>query len=463
MAEAASDSSAPAHAYSWRDVLASLRRPRILAMLALGFAAGLPFLLTGNTLGAWLRDEGTSLAAIGFLSWVGLAYSFKYLWAPILDSVRLPIIGRLGKRRSWILLAQAGIIFGLGAMVFVGPQGGLVLFGAFALVVAFSSATQDIAIDAWRIEVAESDEELGLMSAAYQLGYRIAILITNALIFNIAAAIDWSGSFALMAVLMLIGVGAALLTSEPQAEKAAIGANAPREDKPVWTLSGAFDAIIGPFISFFKAHGRLGVLLLFAVSLYRLPDFIMGPMVNPFYGDLGLSREMIGSMRASVGLVATFIGIAGGGIAAVRLGFSKALILGAFLVPASNIGLAVMAFTGPAPEVFATALFIENFSEGFGGTVLIAWMSSLTSFGYAATQYALLSSFYSVLGKFLKGFSGVIVEDSLQPALGAMPGYAAFFAGTAALGIPAIFIIIWTARAHMRAEERRAADPGPAS
>jgi len=451
----ASGERAEAPQYSWKDVLASLKEPRILAMLALGFAAGLPFLLTGNTLGAWLRDEGTSLAAIGFLSWVGLAYSFKYLWAPVLDSVRLPVIGRLGKRRSWILLAQSGVIFGLGAMVFVGPQGGLVLFGVFALVVAFSSATQDIAIDAWRIEVAESDEELGLMSAAYQLGYRISLLITNALIFNIAAVIDWSGSFLLMAALMLIGVFAALLTTEPQASKAAVGSNAPREEKAPWTISGAIDAVLGPFIAFFKAHGRLGILLLFAVSLYRLPDFIMGPMVNPFYGDLGLSREAIGSMRASVGLVATFIGIAGGGLAAVRLGFTKALILGAFLVPASNVGLAVMAFAGPANEVFAAALFVENFSEGFGGTVLVAWMSSLTSFGYAATQYALLSSFYSVLGKFLKGFSGTIVENGLQPALGEMPGYAAFFAGTAALGIPAIFIIIWTARAHMRAEAAR--------
>lgn len=447
--------------YNWRDVLLSLRHPRVLAMLALGFAAGLPFLLTGNTLGAWLRDEGTSLAAIGFLSWVGLAYSFKYLWAPILDSVRLPLIGRFGKRRSWILLAQAGIIVGLCAMVAVGPQGGLVLFGSFALIVAFSSATQDIAIDAWRIEVAESDEELGLMSAAYQLGYRVSLLITNALIFNIASVIDWSASFLLMAALMLLGVLAALLTTEPQASKATVGGNAPREEKSLWTLSGALDAIIGPFISFFKAHGRLGILLLFAVSLYRLPDFIMGPMVNPFYGDLGITRETIGNMRLSVGLIATFIGIAAGGLAAVRLGFARALILGAFLVPASNLGLAAMALLGPANEVFATALFIENFSEGYGGTVLIAWMSSLTSFGYAATQYALLSSFYTVLGKVLKGFSGTIVENGLQPAFGDMPGYAVFFGGTAAIGIPAMLIIIWTARAHMRAEASRAARAKP--
>lgn len=435
---------------NWRDVLSSLRNPRVAVMLALGFSAGLPFMLTGNTLGAWLRDEGTTLAAIGFLSWIGLAYSLKFFWAPVLDSVRLPVIGALGKRRSWILLAQAAVVAGLVAMVTIGPSGGLTLFGAFALVVAFSSATQDIAIDAWRIEIADSEEQLGILTAAYQLGYRAALLLTNAFIFNFAARIDWSASYLLMAVLMGVGVFAALIAAEPQAEESAVARHTTREDKPVWTLRGAFDAVAGPFIAFFKTHGRLGLLLLLAVSIYRMPDFVMGPMVNPFYTDLGLSRDLIGGMRGSVGLVATLLGVTAGGLATVHLGFNRAFIFGAFLVPVSNIGLAVMAFAGPALDVFAGALFVENFSEGFGGTVLIAWMSSLTSFGYAATQYALLSSFYSMLGKFLKGFSGTIVENSLQPVFGEMAGYAAFFSLTAALGVPAIFIAIWAARAHMR-------------
>lgn len=435
---------------TWRDVLTSLRNPRVTIMLVLGFSTGLPFFLTGNTLGAWLRDEGTTLSAIGFLSWVGLAYSFKFLWAPVLDSVRLPILGALGKRRSWILLAQAGVAAGLVAMVAIGPEGGLTLFGACALVVAFSSATQDIAIDAWRIEIADSEEQLGMLSAAYQLGYRAAILLTNAFIFNLAARIDWGGSYLLMAALVGVGVVAALVAAEPQAEESAVGRGTARDDQADWTLRGAFDAVLGPFVAFFKTHGKLGFLLLFAVSLYRMPDFVMGPMINPFYTDLGLSLDLIGGMRGSVGLAATLVGVTAGGVASVHLGFTRALILGAFLVPASNIGYAVMAFAGPAPEVFAGALFVENFSEGFGGTVLIAWMSSLTSFGYAATQYALLSSFYSMLGKFLKGFSGTLVENSLQPVFGEMAGYAAFFSLTAALGVPAIFIAIWAARAHMR-------------
>lgn len=442
----------------WRDVLASLREPRVLAMLALGFAAGLPFLLTGNTLGAWLRSEGTELAAIGFISWVGLAYTFKFIWAPVLDSVELPLIGRLGRRRSWILLAQAGVIGGLAAMTAIGPSGGLVVFGAFALVVAFSSATQDIAIDAWRIESSRDDQDLGLMSAAYQLGYRIAILITQALIFNIAARTGWQFSFGLMAVLMCLGVAAALFAAEPRRDKSAVATSGLPHGggARLWTLAGLYDAVVGPFIVFFRAHGTKALLLLLAISLYRLPDFIMGPMVNPFFADLGLSNDAIGATRATVGLWATFAGIAAGGFCAVRLGFVTTLVLGAFLCPASNVGYSVMAMSGPDVAVLAGAIAVENFSEAFAGTALIAWMSSLTTFGYVATQYALLSSFYTILGKVLKGFSGVAVE-TLDRSLDLIAAYGVFFAATAAIGLPSVVIAIWAGRAHARAP-----NPAPA-
>jgi len=443
----------------WREVLASIREPRVLAMIALGFAAGLPFLLTGNTLGAWLRAEGTELAAIGFISWVGLAYSFKFVWAPVLDSVKLPLIGRLGRRRSWILLAQAGVVGGLAAMTAIGPSGGLVLFGAFALVVAFSSATQDIAIDAWRIESSRNDAELGLMSAAYQLGYRIAILITQALIFNIAARTGWQFSFGLMAVLMCLGVAAALFAAEPRSDRSVVAAAGSTRagSARLWTLAGLYDAVVGPFIVFFRAHGTKALLLLLAISLYRLPDFIMGPMVNPFFADLGLSLDAVGTTRATVGLWATVAGIAAGGYCAVRLGFVTTLVLGAFLSPASNLGYAVMAMSGSDLGVFAGALAVENFSEGFAGTALIAWMSSLTTFGYVATQYALLSSFYTILGKVLKGLSGVAVE-SLDRSLELIAAYGVFFAATAAIGLPSVVIAIWAGRVHARALDPATAD-----
>lgn len=408
-------------------------------------------MLTGNTLGAWLRNEGTELAAIGFLSWVGLAYSFKFVWAPALDAIELPLIGRLGKRRSWIILAQVGVISGLLAMALIGPEGGLVLFGVFALVVAFSSATQDIAIDAWRIEISRSAEELGLLSAAYQLGYRAALLITNALIFNIAARTGWEFSYLLMAALMIAGVAAALFAAEPSSDAAAV-ATTSRSDQPAfmsWTPRKLYDAVVGPFVVFFTEHGSKALLLLVAISLYRLPDFIMGPMVNPFYQDLGLSNDAIGAMRAGVGLWATIAGVAAAGFCVVRLGFVKTLVIGAFLAPASNLGLTFMATQGPDLWAFAAALTLENFSEGFSGTALIAWMSSLTTFGYAATQYALLSSFYTILGKILKGLSGVAVNE-LEQVFGLIPAYGVFFACTAAVGIPSILVTIWAGRAHSR-------------
>lgn len=438
----------------WRAVLKGLTNPRVAIMLALGFSSGLPFLLTGNTLGAWLREEGTTLTAIGFMGWVGFAYSFKFLWAPILDRARLPGIGALGKRRSWILIAQGLVALGLIGMVLAGPQAGLVMFGALALVVAFASATQDIAVDAWRIEAAESDEELALLSAGYQLGYRVSLLITNALIFIVAANIGWELSYAAMAALMLIGMAAALFAAEPSPQTSAVAqvAGAPAVEAPLFTPRGLYQAIIGPFEAFLRTHGGKAILLLAAVSLYRMPDFVMGPMINPFYLDLGITEEEIGGVRATVGLIATTIGVAAGGVAAFRLGFTKTLILGAFLAPASNLGYTFMAIAGGELHNFAIALFLENFSEGFAGTALIAWMSSLTSFGYAATQYALLSSFYTILGKFLKGFSGAVVEG-MEQAIGLIPAYGTFFALTAAIGIPSVFVAIWAARAHGDARE----------
>ncbi len=216
-----------------------------------------PVRLTGNTLGARLREEGTELSAIGFISWVGLAYSLKFVWAPLLDRVELPVLGRLGKRRSWIVLAQLGVVAGLVAMMAIGPQEGLVVFGAFAVLVAFASATQDIAIDAWRIESSRSAEELSVMTAAYQLGYRAAALITNALIFNIAARTGWEMSYALMAVLMGVGLAAAMYAAEPRRTDSLVASAAPQvPPTPIWTPRGLYDAVIGPFVTFFERTAR---------------------------------------------------------------------------------------------------------------------------------------------------------------------------------------------------------------
>jgi PAT family beta-lactamase induction signal transducer AmpG len=428
----------PKAAYGWRDVLRALGQRKVLAMLMLGFSSGLPLYLVGNTMGYWMRDGGSDLSAIGFLSWVGLAYTLKFLWAPIIDKTNVPLLGRLGHRRGWILASQLVVAAGLVGMAVIRPEGGLVVFGVMALIAAFASATQDIVIDAWRIEISDNGEEMGLLSAGSQLGYRAALLVTDALILILAAHIGWALSYWTMALLMGIGMLAVFLAREPVGKRAAAS---PAVASTLWTARGFFDAVVGPFLSFFRTHGKWALLMLLAISLYRLPDFVLGPMANPFYKDLGLTKEMVGEVRATVGLVASLIGIAAGGLSAVRFGLIPTLLAGAILGPGSNAAFAWLAHQDPTMTNFAIAMVIDNVSTGFAGTALVAYMSSLTSAGYTATQYALLSSFYALLGKVLKGFSGVVVEQ-LEVGRTLLEAYALFFLGTALAGIPALLLCL---------------------
>ena len=434
------------------EVLASIRQPKVAAMLALGFSSGLPFMLTANTFGYWLRDEGTSLKAIGFISWVGLAYSMKVFWSPIVDRVDVPLLGRLGRRRGWMVLSQIAVAIGLVGMASVGVKGGLAAVGAFALLTAFASATQDIVIDAWRIEASSDADEVGLMTAASQLGYRIALLVSESLIIAAAAHFErgaalqafgsaehgWPISYLGMAVLMGVGATAAFLTFEPERAEAALQSKA-----PLWTPRGFFDAVVGPFIDFFAKNKALGLVILLAVALYRLPDFVMGPMYNPYYHDLGLAKDTVAGMRASVGLIATFVGIAAGGVSSIRLGIFPSLMLGAFFELFGTSAYAVLSLHADLPT-FAGVMALDSFAQAFAGVALVTYMSSLTGLGYTATQYALLSSTYALLGKFLKGFSGVTVE-SLQPAHGLLGGYALAFIGTGLTAIPPLllFLLLW--------------------
>jgi PAT family beta-lactamase induction signal transducer AmpG len=431
----ASSSAARRRKRTAMEVLAQLRQPKVAVMLALGFSSGLPFLLTANTFGYWLRDSGTSLKAIGFISWVGLAYTLKVLWAPVVDRVDVPLLGRLGRRRGWMLLAQLLVVTGLVGMATVGTGGGLTAIGAFALLTAFASATQDITIDAWRIEAAETSDELGLLTSGYQLGYRIALLVTDALIIAAAARIGWPMSYLGMAVLMATGVAASLFAFEPQRADAALQAKA-----PLWTPRGFFDAVVGPFIEFFAKHKAIGLIMLLAVALYRLPDFVMGPMYNPYYHDLGLTKDTVALVRGSIGLPATFAGIALGGLASIRLGVFRSLMIGVLLEGVGTAAFGILALHADMPT-FAAVMGLDSFAQAFAGVALVAYMSSLTSLGYTATQYALLSSTYALLGKVLKGFSGAIVE-ALTPAHGLLGAYATAFIGTGLLAIPPALLFL---------------------
>jgi len=430
------------------EVLRALRRPRVAIMLGLGFSSGLPFLLTAATLGYWLRDEGTSLKAIGFISWVGLAYSFKFVWAPIVDRVSPPGLGRLGRRRSWLLLTQMVLICGLVAMALIGPAGGLAALGAAALVVAFASATQDISVDALRIEAAENEEELGLFTGAFQLGYRFAVLASDALILITAQHFGWPLSYGFMAVLMLIGVGATLLVKEPARADEVMA-----DMRPLWTPRGFVDSVVGPFVAFFRAYGVLALVMLLMITLYRLPEFVMGPMATPFYHDLGFAKDFVGETRLSAGLAGTLCGIAGGGLLAAGLGRMRGLVAGALMQGLAIASFALPALFGPHHWLFAMVMFFDNFGVGAAGVLLVTYMSSLTSLGYTATQYALLSSSYAWVGKVVKGFSGVMVE-SLAAHYGLMMAYAIFFIGCGLVGLPALVLCLLLGRAEHR---RRAA------
>ncbi|MFO1247246.1 MAG: MFS transporter [Alphaproteobacteria bacterium] len=416
--------------YSFKDYLS----PRVLVMLALGFSSGLPFLLVGNTFGYWLRDEGTTLKAIGFISWVGIAYSLQFAWAPLLD--RVPALRILGQRRGWMALSQVFTAIGLFAMAIVGTSHGLAALGACALLVAFASATQDIAISAWRIEIAKDADELGLLTSANTIGYRIALLCTDSLILVSAQHLGWPVSYTICGVAMGVGLLASLIAREPARTDTVMARN---DERPLWSPRGFFDAVAGPFIVFFKTHGPMAVIMLLAISFYRVPDFVRGPMLNPFYHDVGLTKDVVGTVRATVGMASIFAGVAAGGFLSLRLGYMRALILGGILQGLGVASFALMTATGADVFWFSAVMAFDDFAISVAGVTLVAYMSSLTSLGYTATQYALLSSTYAWAGKILKGFSGVMVEG-LTARLGLMNAYAVFFIGCGAIALPSLVL-----------------------
>jgi len=435
----------------WLAALAAYRDTRVLAMLFLGFSAGLPFMLVFSTLSAWLREIGIERATIGMLSWVGIIYSVKFFWAPVVDRLPLPLLQRLlGRRRSWMLLAQAGIAVGLVNMAHLDPVGHLGTMAALALLVAFSSATQDIAIDAWRIEIAPQPMQ-GAMAAAYQLGYRIAIMVGSAGALWIAADHGWLAAYTAMAVLVGIGMATTLLIREPEArvERMALAQEQRVVDwlerKAHWPESlrqlGSWfvGAVVCPFVDFFSRYGtKLAVLMLAFIASYRLTDFTMGVMANPFYLDVGYSLKEIAAVAKLFGLISSIVGVLVGGVAVARLGTVKSLALGSIAVIASNLMFMTLAFqSDPSITGLAVVVSADNLAMGIAGTALIAYLSSLTTASYTATQYALFSSMYALPGKLLMGTSGFVVDAI---------GYPWFFVYTSSLGIPALVMLYFLVR-----------------
>ncbi len=454
---AAPDAPAPRKPWwrGWLEALAAYKHPRVLAMLFLGFSAGLPFMLVFSTLSAWLREVGIERATIGMLSWVGIIYSIKFFWAPVVDRLQLPLLHRLlGRRRSWMLLAQAGIAVGLFNMAHLNPVGHLGAMAALALLVAFSSATQDVAIDAWRIEAVPQSMQ-GVMAAAYQLGYRIAIMVASAGALWIAADFGWTAAYTAMAVMVGVGIATTLVISEPQPRVAQqVLAQEQRvidwlERKAHWPESlqqvGSWfvGAVVCPFVDFFTRYGtKLAVLMLAFIASYRLTDFTMGVMANPFYLDVGYTLKEIAAVAKLFGVVSSIVGVVLGGLAVARLGTVKSLAFGSLAVIASNLMFMTLAFQDhPSLTGLAIVVSADNLAMGVAGTALIAYLSSLTSASYTATQYALFSSMYALPGKLLMGTSGFVVDAI---------GYPWFFVYTSSLGLPALVMLYFLTRQARR-------------
>jgi PAT family beta-lactamase induction signal transducer AmpG len=422
---------------SWLTTFKVYLEPSTVRMLLLGFSAGLPLLLVLGTLSFWLREAGIDRTTIGYLSWVGLAYAFKWVWAPLVDRMPIPLLTRwLGRRRSWLLLAQIAIMAGLVAMSFNDPQVALqpVVWGALA--VAFGSATQDIALDAFRIESANTDRQAAL-AAAYQTGYRLAMIWAGAGVLWVAARAEipgvlsyqhaaWQTAYLVMAASMLLGMLTVLLSPEPSQRVMPKAKNA-RE----W-LQGA---LVEPFADFLHRYGRQALLILALIAVYRISDVVMGIMANPFYVDMGYTKDEVAAVTKIYGVIMTLVGAFVGGVLSMRLGVMRVLMLGAVLSAASNLLFAWLGSQGHDVTALIFVVSADNLSSGIASAAFIAYLSSLTNLNYSATQYAIFSSVMLLAPKFLAGYSGKYVD---------VFGYQNFFVTTALLGVP-VLLLVWLA------------------
>ncbi len=425
--------------HPWLAAFRVYSHPRVIGMLFLGFSAGLPLLLVLGTLSFWLSEAGIARATIGHLSWVGLAYGFKFLWSPLVDRLTLPGLTRaLGRRRAWLLLSQVCIALALLGMANTDPVLSLSHTVFFALAVAFASATQDIALDAYRIEAVEVEKQ-GAMAATYQAGYRIAMITAGAGALWIAAAFDpsestydfrpWQVAYTVMAALMGIGILTTLIIREPEPSRMP-----PRiaEQGLVHWLAGSF---LQPFVEFFARYRWQAVLILALIAVYRISDVVMGVMSNPFYQEMGFTKDEVATVSKVYGVIMTIAGAALGGVLVLRIGVIRTLMLGALLSAVTNLLFVWLAARGHDVGALVFTVSADNLSAGIASSAFVAYLSSLVNQAYSATQYALFTSVMLLLPKFVAGFSGQYVDAF---------GWASFFTGTAVIGVP-VLVLVWLA------------------
>lgn len=419
--------------HSWgKDLRVYLEWPSV-RMFFLGFSAGLPLLLVLGTLGFWLREAGIDRSTIGYLSWVALFYAGKWLWAPLVD--RVPILfltKRLGRRRSWLLFAQALIIFGLIGMATTDPKQNLEPIVWFALLVAFGSATQDIALDAFRIESAKAQYQAAL-AASYQTGYRLAMIWAGAGALWLAARAEtttgvylaeaWQFAYLCMALSIGVGVVTTLLSPEPQSVLLPKARSAGQ-----WLQQ----TLIQPFADFIGRYRWQAFLILGLIAIYRISDVVMGIMANPFYVDMGYTKDEVAAITKVFGVIMTLLGAFLGGLLTMRFGVMRVLFLGGVLSAASNLLFAWLSTRGHDLNGLVWVISADNLSSGIASAAFIAYLSSLTNVQYSATQYALFSSMMLLLPKWFAGFSGAYVDTF---------GYEHFFIATSLIGIPVLILI----------------------
>ena len=428
---------------TWLESSKIYLQKRVAILFLFGFSAGLPILLVFSTLSFWLREAGVSRASIGFFSWIALAYAFKWIWSPFVDRLSIPLLTPwLGRRRSWLLLSQISITLSLIGMAMSDPQQNLTLFAICALVVAYSSATQDIVIDAFRIESAPEKFQAA-MAAAYMTGYRLAMIMAGAGSLAIAALASnsqayqlsaWSTSYFVMAACMGVGIITTFIAKEPDYKSNLQQPLKQLNSTPAKRFMAWLEiAIIAPFADFFHRYGKHAILILILIGSYRISDIVMGIMANPFYVDMGYSKGEIAAISKVFGVTMTLLGAGLGGILLTRYSTYSILFLGAFLVVITNFIFAILAFVGKDLTLLTLIISMDNISAGIATTAFITYISKLTNIEFSATQYALFSSMMLLFPKFIAGFSGVYVDSF---------GYVNFFIGSALIGVPVLGLII---------------------
>ena len=411
---------------TWSESLLGFFKPKLLIILALGFCSGLPFGMLIDPLSYWLREADISRSTIGLLSWITLMFTFKALWSPFVDRLKLPFLSLLGQRKSWLVLSQSLVVISIFGMSFSDPTNSLMVLVAFALSVSFFAATQDICIDAMRVELV-LDHEQGEAASMYQGGWRIAFLVSQVFTFFIASYYDWSAAYfsigILMGMLVLFSIFVIPEPKRPDSDLPGI------ESNPLKSFKNLY---LSPLKDLFERYFDNNILLVFLLIIfYRFSDIVLGPMAMPFYVDTGFSKEEVAIVTNAFGIAMTMAGVFVGGLLIYRYNLMAVVFLGALLVMLTNVAFAWLDTIGHNVSALTVTIALDNFSQGVASTALIALLSGLTNRSFTATQYAALFLLATFPATIIKGFSGFFVDSF---------GYFNFFLYAAALGLPAAAI-----------------------